>query len=116
MTNDKDITLADIFAHMRGQSITINRIDKRLDGVDKRLNGIDDRLNGIDKKLQEINIRFATLESNVNLLFSQTKNLTDELDHVETIDLPQIRKSVRKLGKKISDHTSSPYHQPVLQA
>jgi hypothetical protein len=51
----------------------------------------------------------------VNLLFIQTKNLTDELDTVEVIQLPKMRKSIRTLSKKLKEHTALPSHQPVLK-
>lgn len=98
----KDITPAILLQHMQGMEKRLNeRFDKRFDTVDNRLN--------------EVDVRLARLESNVNLLFTQTKNLTDELDTVEVIQLPKMRKSIRNLSKKFSDHIALPAHQSALK-
>ena len=102
MAEDKDITLADIFAHLRGQTVKIDALGKEMKEMHKRFDGVDKSL--------------ANLKLDVNLLFTQTKNLVDELDIVETVQLPKMKKSIRRLSKRFSDHITSPALHPVLQA
>lgn len=89
-------------------------MEKRLKkGFDEK---IDDLKEEVKAGFKSTNGRLERIENGQNLLFLQTKNLTDELDVVETVDMPKIRRSVRNLNKRLLKHEGLPSHKPVLKA
>jgi hypothetical protein len=88
MSNDQDITPKILLEHMRGME---HRLVEKLNNTE----------NGIRSDMKEqfnvVNIRLDRLESKVSLIQVQIKNMDERLDDLEVVQVPKIRKSIRRI-------------------
>ena len=78
--------------------IMLQHIQKAAKDTKKDLNEMEERMN---KRFDKVDERLIQLGNGQNLLLEQTKNLSDGLDHVEVIEVPKVRKSIRNLQKRV---------------
>jgi hypothetical protein len=107
MTNDTDITLADIFAHMRTQTIKIDALQKQ---VKVGFETIQDNFKAIDTRFDEIEKRLEHLEQDVFILIARKNDHEERLNIIEKVQLPKMRKSISNLSKKNREKKT-----PILQ-
>jgi hypothetical protein len=94
---DQDITPAILLQHMQGMEKRLNtKIDSLEDTMSERFDRVDERFDEIEKRLEH-------LEQDVFILVVRTKAMHEQLQNIEKGKLPKIRKSVRKMGKKLKE-------------
>lgn len=104
MTNqDKDITPAILLQHIQEMKKDLKQDIKDLS---KKM---DSRFDGVEKRLEH-------LEQDVFVLISRKKAHEETLGKIEKVKLPKIRKSVKNISRKLSDHIASARPHPALQA
>lgn len=120
MTNpDKDITPAILLQHMQGMEKRINKrfngVDERLEHVEERLGHVEGRLGHVENRLKNVEKCIEHVEQDTFILVTRSNPVHQRLDTIEKIQLPKIRKSVRNLSKKFSDHIALPAHHSALR-
>jgi hypothetical protein len=107
MTDDKDITLADIFTHLRGQTVKIDILQKDMENLTKE---VKDGFKSVDKHFESIEQRLEHLEQDVFILIARKNDHEQRLHIIEKVQLPKIRKSIRSLSGKNREKKT-----PILQ-
>lgn len=69
----------------------------------------------MNEHFDEIEKRLERLEQDVFVLVAHKKASEERLNILEKVQLPKVRKSIRSLSKKLSDHIEAPSHRPVLK-
>jgi chromosome segregation ATPase len=86
-----------------------DRMNEHFEAVDKRFDKVDEHFDAIEKRLEH-------LEQDVFVLVAQRKVHEEQLKNIEKSKLPKLRKSIRRVNKRLSEHIASPTPHPVLQA
>lgn len=97
MTNDTDITLADMFAHMRTQTIKIDVLQKQ---VKVGFETMQDHFKTMDKRFDEIEKRLEHLEQDVFMLVARKTAHEERLNSIEKVKLPKINRSIRSINER----------------
>lgn len=79
-----------------------------IDPIKSDLAMIKDRLEHVENRLEHV-------EQDTFLLVNRSNPVHERLDTIEKVQLPKIRKSIRNLSKKFSDHAALPAHQSALK-
>lgn len=76
--------------------------------INERFDKVDDRFDAIEKRLEH-------LEQDVFILITRTKAMHEQVQAIEKQKLPKIRKSIRRVSKRLKEKQTiiSPSHQPV---
>lgn len=114
MTENKDINWAIFLKHMRVVAKELRR-DFQKD-LEVAIKPLKEDVTIVKTEITSINKRLEHLEQDVFILIAGKSAHEERLDTIEKVKLPKIRKSIRTLHTKLSDHMASPLHQSALRA